>query len=121
MISPNTIKRTIKWPMRTHFVEASCGEMDCPHYLKGWVTVVPTAGLQADYIRHESDRHFAETKEGQLSRFIFPPGQECFRKPHYKKLDRGPLLFIQGRGVEWDHFTDDWNENSERINRDLGN
>ncbi len=102
-------------PLRTHFRAATCAETDCPHYLGGWETIVPTVGPQADYIRSESGRQFTEEKkEDGLTSFKFAPGQRCFndarahealtsaRADHKRPLDKPELYTVGGIG----HRTD---------------
>lgn len=82
---------TVARPLQTHWRKAACAEVRCPHYTWGWETVVPTASLQADYIRYQCGRHFREEKaEGGLAKFLFPPGQTCFRE-HFLP-ERDPFL-----------------------------
>ncbi len=103
-------------PLSTHFRAATCKETDCPHYLKGWTTIVPSVGPQADYIRSESGRQFKEEKkDGGLAAFHFAPGQRCFndarahearipsaRHDHKRPLDIPELFTVSGIG----HRTD---------------
>ena len=69
----------------------SCEQAGCEQNLKGWVTTVPLIGAQANFIRNESGRRFREEPgENGLTRFVFYPGQQCFRQHHV--LDR-PQFF----------------------------
>jgi len=62
------------------------------------------------------DRHFTEDSRGDgLIRFHFPPGQECFRGPHYLPVDRDPsfINLSHGRGariMDYDEFQTTMNE-----------
>ncbi len=103
-------------PLSTHFRAATCKETNCPHYLNGWTTIVPTVGPQADYIRSESGRQFKEEKKDDgLVAFHFSPGQRCFndaraheariplaRHDHKRPLDKPELFTVSGIG----HRTD---------------
>ena len=103
---------TVSRPLATHFRAATCKETDCPHYLNGWVTIVPVVSPQADYIRSESGRHFTEEKQADgLTAFKFPPGQKCFNDPadhaariprarhdHKRPLDIPELYTVGGLG-----------------------
>jgi len=83
----------IRRPLATHWRPATCKEMDCPHYLNGWKTIVPFDSPQAEYIRNGSGRHFTETREGDIAEFVFPPGQTCFASAdHQRRVDR-PDIF----------------------------
>jgi hypothetical protein len=96
--------------------------MDCPHYLQGWMTVVPTASDQADYIRHKSERHFTEErKEGGLSEFSFPSGQKCFRN-HKRPLNKQEIFSHEGNGLRRVHenprdWTEHMNEETDKTRR----
>lgn len=115
-------------PGRTTFVprpgfwEAKeCEAVECPHYNFGWVTTVdPATDLgqaQAHYIRKKSHRSFKEEREqiaGTLIRFIFEPGQRCFRE-HIRPVDRDPLFKNLANGQEdpdmgYDKFFTTFNE-----------
>lgn len=91
-------------PVATHTRVATCREVECQHYLAGWVTTVDLGTdlgkRQAGYIAAKSGRAF--TREGvpgtMLMRFTFPPGQKCFSE-HRVPLDR-PALYVV-RGGDW--------------------
>jgi hypothetical protein len=105
-------------PWDTHWRGAVCKEVDCPHYIKGWLTVVLTVSDQADYIRHKSGRHFTEKKvEGGLSEFEFPPGQRCFRD-HRLPMDKQEHYLhdqrVHTRPLDW---VEDFNTETDRFNR----
>ena len=105
-------------PWDTHWREAECNEVDCPHYLQGWMTVVPTKSPQAEYIRHECGRHFTEEKrEGGLSAFTFPSGQRCFRDHKLPKDMQEHYLHdkrLHERPIDW---VEDFNEETDKIKR----
>lgn len=111
----------ISRPLATHFRKATCEEVDCLHHLQGWQTVVPEGSPQAGYIRHQSGRRFKEEKSGDgLVRFVFYPGQSCFRT-HQLPTDRVPIFSQEQNGErkvqESDRWFDEFNEHSYRLNR----
>lgn len=70
-------------PLKTHWQQASCEDIDCQFFLEGWVTVVDESSdlgqKQAYYIRHDRSRRYSESRnEAGLICFTFPPGQRCF-------------------------------------------
>lgn len=75
----------VRLPLPTHWEEATCEDIDCPHWLHGWKTLVDEGNefgqRQAHYIRKQSGRQFREqrTAEG-LTAFIFQAFQKCFRR-----------------------------------------
>jgi hypothetical protein len=100
----------ISAPLSTHFRVATCQEVQCAAWIRGWTTVVDAAtdlgGRQANYIRLKSGRHFTFTQAGTVVTFRFPPGQRCFRE-HQTRLDRAEIFVVRGgdwrgnpRGVE---------------------
>lgn len=128
---------TVATPKESHFVDARCEEVACPHHEFGWITSVPTVSEQAGYIRYVSGRDFVERKASDNnSAFHFKPGQQCFRQ-HFRKLERGPWLFVvnggavtphqfkkglypqfaERQGIDWDDWRDQMDEHSYRYNR----
>ena len=101
-------------PKETHWREASCREVGCGQYLNGWQTVLPANDIaNVEYIRR-SGLGFREEGEGQLVRFIFEPGQECFKGRaggHRMPVERDPLLLRNSQvmaPLEWlDRMNDD--------------
>lgn len=87
----------LKAPPSTHWRRATCAEIDCPAYLNGWVTIVPTASPQAVYIRAGAGRRFEESApEAGMASFFFPPGQPCFKaSEHRTPLEREPLYIVR--------------------------
>lgn len=86
-------------PLESHFRQASCAEIDCPQYLNGWVTILDAGDddgrERIDYVRRHSGRRFREEPGvGSLVRFVFEPGQTCFRA-HRKALEREPFYVVR--------------------------
>jgi hypothetical protein len=92
-------------PRQTHHKRVSCAEAGCPEQAHGWVSLIDErtdrGAAQAHYIRRDSGRRFREerTRDG-LTRFVFPPGQRCFRQ-HWRRNDREALCVV--RGGDWRH------------------
>lgn len=112
-------------PAQTHRREATCEEVDCPHYLNGWKTAVGNDGAQAYYVRKDSGRDFTEMIEGDIVTFIFPPGQTCFRDhslptgqpPIYLRESRGQPRFVHKNGEEW---VEDFGEHLDKVREAVG-
>lgn len=115
-------------PLATHFRKATCAEADCPHYLNGWRSVLPSGDPRCDYIRHASGRRFTEQRlEGGLTEFTFPAGQQCFAAADHRiRLEREERFLIRsgdhrgnpdGRVAEVGcaSWVDDFGEHQERI------
>ena len=71
----------ILMPAATHREYATCADVDCPHYLGGWMTIVAVDSPQERYIRKDSGRQFrVEKTSDSILTFVFTPGQRCFRQ-----------------------------------------
>lgn len=111
-------------PLRTHFRPATCEEIDCPHYLKGWRSAYDArdqtsrgGAFRIWYVREQSGRRFVELGSGRweiqttvdgaqirklilgdgpLTVFEFAPGQMCFEAAtHRITLERDPIFVVQ--------------------------
>lgn len=91
----------LRAPRSTHFRPATCAEVACRAHEHGWVTVLPTDGEQALYVRSASGRSFREELRGPgLTAFVFPPGQTCFAaSSHRVPLEREPVYLV--RDGDW--------------------
>ncbi len=81
LIDPTKRHFNMSKPKNTHTRPATCLEVNCPPYLNGWDTIVPTNSDDAEYIRHDVMQRFTEYREGPLSRFRFPAGQGIPSRP----------------------------------------
>lgn len=112
-------------PRATHRMEATCKDVDCPHYLHGWQTVVPTGSEQEQYLDHVTGRKFVKRLDGESAVFIFYPGQRCFRQ-HTKPLFRPPVLLHKKdwngfrRVLESNEWHDTFDETLDGIRRERG-
>ena len=103
---------------------ATCEEDKCPHWEFGWYTVIdPSTSFgqaQATYIRKSSGRRFREEADPTpgLLRFIFEPGQKCFRT-HQVPVERDPRFLNvkdhQERQLDYDEWFDTFNEVSAKV------
>lgn len=123
-------------PKATHFRQATCAEIDCPHYLHGWRTTIDESTelgqQQAWYVRNQSGRRFTEDRDQApgLTTFTFEAGQRCFGQ-HQVRLDK-PELFIVRDG-DWrgnpsgrrrqhanaDDWVDDFANHQDKLAREL--
>lgn len=79
---------------------ATCKEVDCPHYLKGWSTTVATSSQDESLIR-ASGRRWSnmEPLPGGFRRYTFPAGQACFAASRHRVAVDSPLFYK--RGGDW--------------------
>lgn len=82
-------------PLRTHFRPATCEEIDCPAFLKGWVTRANPE--QAEYIRRRSGRKYEEREPGV---FVFNSGQMCFSAAQHRVRIERPEIYVVRDG-DW--------------------
>jgi hypothetical protein len=87
-------------PIATHTRKASCEEVECGAYLRGWKMQIDLqtelGQKQAHYIKHSSGR--AYTVDGQqdgLVTLLFKPNQPCFRE-HRVLIDRPEIYRVKG-------------------------
>ena len=114
---------TIHWritkPASSHFREASCAEVDCPQYLLGWMTVVPADDIDNIMAIRGSDLIFREESDGQIVRFTFGAGQECFTgrgQGHLISMDREPWFWKDRQILEPVQFVDEMGEHLHQFN-----
>lgn len=117
-------------PAATHWRAATCAEVDCAAWLRGWSTTVDEStelgGRQAHYIRRESGRGFAEQRTpAGLTVFVFEAGQRCFRAGEHLVQVRPESYLI--RSGDWrqlgdprrvgtaQSWVDDFGEHQQRI------
>lgn len=123
----------------SHRRRATCEEVECERWQKGWTTYLDVSDPQhaeaANWIRMKSGRKFTFTEEGTGVKFFFPAGQQCFGKhtipfkPHILLVQGGdfrgnPLGTPTRRHVRMDDWVEDFAENQievrERIKRERG-
>jgi hypothetical protein len=86
---------TIHAPLSTHFRRATCEEIGCPNYLKGWQTRIE--GLPAELLHavRNSGRKYTELRvtEGETW-LVFEAGQSCFQTTKHRTRIDEPELYI---------------------------
>lgn len=90
---------SIAAPLATHTRPATCAEVECLPYRNGWNTDVDEATVlgqqQAGYIRSQAGRAYTESRIGNLTRFVFLAGQQCFAA-HRVSLERPEIYLVKG-------------------------
>lgn len=88
-------------PTKTHFRPASCEEVECPNYLRGWrmrIDLNTELGQkQAYYIKHHAGRSYKVT--GQADGVVdleFAPNQPCFDQHKVRRNDIPELYRVKG-------------------------
>lgn len=85
-------------PLKTHFRQATCQEVECRAYAAGFRSRIDTSTdlgtRQAKYIENASGRKFTRTQAGPIVTYDFPAGQHCFTA-HKVPLEREPLYVVR--------------------------
>jgi hypothetical protein len=131
------------YQVTTSFRRATCEEVDCPQYQRGWVTVVDESTdlgrRQAAYIRQECRPENVTIVGGTVRRyrescnatggteFTFGPGQRCFGRHEVPLVESERFLVRDGdrraylgrpyRHREPDHWVEDMQTNFDGIRR----
>jgi hypothetical protein len=120
----------IRRPVPTHWREATCEEVDCVHYLQGWVTLLDPSHSRYPELRmavQRSGRRYRVARGedvGQpagLEAYVFEAGQRCFRE-HRLPVEREPEYLQQRRGrlirhPRWESWRDEFNDGAYRAGR----
>tara|TARA_R100000808_G_C2124537_1_gene135030 strand:+ start:229 stop:621 length:393 start_codon:yes stop_codon:yes gene_type:complete len=91
-----TTYRAIK-PIATHFRQATCQEVNCLNYTRGWKTILPVNHEGINWIRQSNYRYNEVTDlDNNMVEFIFEAGQNCFKQSkHVISLDKPAIFAIQ--------------------------
>lgn len=87
-------------PIATHTRRASCEEVECGSYLRGWKMVLDLntelGRKQAHYIKHNAGRSYVidDQRDGMVT-LIFKANQNCFAE-HRVPLDRPEIYRVKG-------------------------
>lgn len=116
---------------RTHTRPASCEEVGCEPFLKGWTTKLHRME-QADLVWtvRSSGRPFTEAHDGPHVLFVFEPGTPCF-KARTHRVQVKPEIYVV-RGGDWrgqvgpkrthtrpEHWVEDFALHQDRIIREI--
>jgi hypothetical protein len=87
-------------PKATHTRRATCEEVECPQYLRGWRMKLDLGTelgqKQAYYIKHSSGRAFKVVSQRDgLVELEFKPNQDCFAE-HRVRIDRPEIYRVKG-------------------------
>ena len=114
-------------PLRTHWRAASCSEYECDDFVHGFVLTVDIGTelgqRQAYYVRHDRSRRMHEQRlSDRIIKFVYGPGNDCFRFGEHKiPVGRPPFLLVaegdwrgNPRGTpvrhhrNWENWVDDF-------------
>jgi hypothetical protein len=109
-------------PLKTHWRRATCQEIECEAYVKGWITRVPMGSEQAQYILSNAHgRKYIDITplESSEHEFLFKCEQTCFGSAdHRVPIERDPIYLVRdgdfrGNPTGWrirHENADDWVE-----------
>lgn len=89
-------------PLKTHWRAAYCEEVACAGYTQGWVTTVDLSTelgkRQFAYCRADRSRSFSMQRPAlNLVKFVYAPGNRCFKADtHRLPLERPALFYVAG-------------------------
>lgn len=88
-------------PLATHYRKATCAEVQCEHYLKGWrlrSDILQPKDLQAI---KDSRRKYTVADDGTGVLWLcFEAGQPCFKASTHRTSVERPEIYRVGRG-DW--------------------
>lgn len=113
-------------PLATHWRPATCEEVACPDFLRGWRLRVEGLDPRDVHLATHCGRSFQRVEGGPGETWlIFKAGQACFQAArHVKQLER-PELYVL-RGGDWrqlgepqklspESWLDSFGENQEKL------
>lgn len=127
-------------PVATHTRPATCEEVGCPDFLKGWITRLPIGDPRIALLKDAAAGRVDGLKREMLdvtgidsaeSEFLFNPGSPCLKATtHRIGIDRPEIYLV--RGGDWrantglirrhtrpEHWVEDMQENLEAVERRL--
>jgi hypothetical protein len=88
-------------PLRTHWVAATCEEVDCEAFLNGWsINVTPLSEQDVAAIREHGYRYDVLPVSAEETLWLFDAGQPCFKATEHRKEIGRPPIFYTRRG-DW--------------------
>lgn len=91
---------SIDAPRKTHWRTATCEEVECKDFLRGWKTVLSITQVDMIEIARRSGYSFTEERDEATVTFIFEAGQKCFKRQSHK-LPLGKDGIYRVRPGDW--------------------
>lgn len=86
-------------PLSTHWRPATCAEVECPEYEKGWRVRIEGLPPEMIHTARTSGRKYSELEISANEHWlVFEPGQPCFRAPLHRQLLDKQEIFIARDG-----------------------
>lgn len=88
-------------PLSTHWRPATCAEVNCPDYLKGWRLRLEGLPPEMAHAARTCGRKFTELSVGENENWlVFEAGQPCFRASEHRALLDKQEIFV-ARDGDW--------------------
>lgn len=117
-------------PLSTHWQPATCEEVECPEYARGWQLRVEGLAPEQLHLARNAGRSFKEVQVAPGETWlIYAPGQPCFRASQHKvPVGRPELYFVREgdwrgnpRGTQArqharpEHWVEEFGEHQQRL------
>jgi hypothetical protein len=88
-------------PLATHWVAATCEEVDCEPFLHGWsINVAPLSEQDLAVIKQHGYRYSVLPVSAEETLWIFEAGQPCFKSSTHRREVGRPAVFYTRPG-DW--------------------
>lgn len=116
-------------PLSTHWRPATCAEVDCPEYIKGWKLRVEGLPPEMVHAAKTCGRKFTELDVTADEHWlIFEAGQPCFRSAQHRRLLDKQEIFVVRDGdfrgnptgnvrkhTRPEHWVEDFSEHQDKL------
>lgn len=84
-------------PLSTHWEKATCQQVSCPDYFKGWRVKIEGLPPEMVHTARNCGRKFSELEVSADEHWlVFEPGQPCFRaNDHRRLLDKQEIFIVR--------------------------
>lgn len=105
---------SVHMPTATHWRDATCEEVGCKRWARGWKTTFVPGTPDGDKIRHfiknsSIKRRYTVVRLADKTEVVFEAGQECFMQDsaatHHRRPIPRPQIHVV-RGGDWRHSWD---------------
>lgn len=126
-MNPNQVAYRILNPADSHFRLATCAEVSCDHYLRGWRVHVDVLPPELVHAARTSGRRYEELCLAPGETYlVFEAGQPCFRAAtHRTNVGRAPLFVVdtpqsngriqRRRHTSNDSWADDFHSHTDAV------
>lgn len=89
-------------PLNSHWVPATCEDVECPDYMYGWrVHVEKLSEAQLNVVIHCGRKYTRVSLSEGFTYLLFEAGQECFKAHEHMKPNGRQGLYVVRDGDPW--------------------